>query len=326
MKDFEDIKRRALEQVQPEASTTTMVAAAELDQQIATAKKYPRDIRKFLVESSGLATLTEDVAGSCVYALKRGSKVIQGPSARFAEIVASTWGNCRAGARIIHEGSRTLVAQGVFHDLESNSLTTIEVQRRITTSTGARYGDDMIGVTANAACSIALRNAVLKGVPKAFWSEAYDKANTVIRGDAETLSVSREKAMQYLHKIGITHEQILAKLGVASVEEITQDHIVTLRGFATAIRDGDSTVEQMFPPVQKAQPQPEPKPQPEPAEAKGEEEIEVTVDTLFDAIAKAKDAGDLELVRKLTSKYLTEPEEKNAVRVQADKREEELGL
>lgn len=56
-----------------------------------------------------------------------------------------------------------MTAQGVFHDLERNVAITYEVRRRIVDKNGRRYKPDMIGVTANAACSIALRNAILRG-------------------------------------------------------------------------------------------------------------------------------------------------------------------
>ncbi|MFN8826683.1 MAG: hypothetical protein ACK501_17070, partial [Planctomycetota bacterium] len=46
--------------------------------------------------------------------------------------------------------------------------------RRITGKNGRRYSSDMIGVTGNAACSIALRNAVFRGIPRAFWIDIYD--------------------------------------------------------------------------------------------------------------------------------------------------------
>ncbi len=96
-----------------------------------------------------------------------------------AEIVTSAWGNCRAGARVVDEGAEFITAQGVFHDLERNVQVTMEVRRRITGKNGRRYSSDMIGVTGNAACSIALRNAVFRGIPRAFWIDIYDAARKV---------------------------------------------------------------------------------------------------------------------------------------------------
>lgn len=229
-----------------ESGTVALLNSSEINQQIATAHKFPRSIKKFMTDARELVTLTEAVASECIYALPRGGETIEGPSARFAEIMAHAWGNSRAGARVVDEHGEFVTAQGVFHDLEKNVAITYEVKRRIVDRNGRRYKPDMIGVTANAACSIALRNAILKGVPKAFWSTLYDEARRVVMGDAITLSNRRADALSYLQKLGASEAMVLAKLGVSGVEDITLDHIVTLRGFATAIKDGDTTVEQAF--------------------------------------------------------------------------------
>jgi len=239
-----------------EEGTVAMISRAEIDQQVATAKKYPRSLKRFVDEATAMVTLNESIAAQCVYALLRwdGKKqenvVIEGPSARFAEIVASAWGNCRAGARVVNEGAEFVTAQGVMHDLERNVSITYEVQRRITGSNGARYKADMIGVTANAACSIALRNSILKGIPKAFWEPMYAKARAVIAGDATTLSSKRSEAFKQFALYGISTEQILEKLNREGIQDITINDLVLLAGMLTAIKDGDTTPEQMFSPAE----------------------------------------------------------------------------
>lgn len=236
-------------EVQPMSVESGMVAVlnkSEIDQQIATAHRYPRSIKRFRDESLQMVTLNERIAESCIYALPRGGKTIEGPSARFAEVVASAWGNCRAGARTISDQGDFVTAQGVFHDLERNVAITYEVQRRITDSKGKRYNADMIGVTANAACSVALRNAILKGVPKAFWDDMYQAARQVVMGDVKTLANRRADAIKAFQGFGVSLEQICAKLEVAGIEDISLEHLVILRGLLTAIKEGDTTPEQAF--------------------------------------------------------------------------------
>ena len=229
-----------------DAGVMQAISKSELDQRITTARAYPRSIKKFRNECLQMATLTDQVAEECIYALPRGGKTIEGPSARLAEIVASAWGNCDAGARIIEEGRDFVTAQGVFRDLERNVSITFEVRRRITNKRGQRFEADMIGVTGNAAASIALRNAVFKGIPKAFWSDIYDAARQCAIGNAETLANRRAKAIGYLQKMGATEAQILGVLGKKGVEDIGLEDLATLKGLATAIKDGDTTVEQAF--------------------------------------------------------------------------------
>jgi hypothetical protein len=229
-----------------EGGTVALLNKSEIDMQVATAHKYPRSIKRFRDEALQMVTLNESVAESCIYALPRGNKTIEGPSARFAEVVASSWGNCRAGARVVSDEGDFITAQGVFHDLERNVAITFEVQRRITDSKGKRYNADMIGVTGNAASSIALRNAILKGVPKAFWDDMYQAARKTVMGDIKTLANRREDALKAFVGYGIKQQQILDKLEVGGVEDITLEHLVVLRGLLTAIKDGDTTPEMAF--------------------------------------------------------------------------------
>lgn len=237
---------------------------SEIDIQISTAKKYPRSIMKFKNEALAMATLDEETASSCFYALKRkssdgDSKAIEGPSIRLAEIIGSAWGNLRYGARIVETGDRWVTAQGVCHDLEKNIAANVEVRRRITDRSGRRYSDDMIGVTCNAACSIALRNAIFKVVPMAYAKDIYEKAKKVAVGDTQTLSTRRQQMVSHFKKSGVSLEMILALLEKPSVEDIGLDDLATLKGIATAIKDGDTTIDEVF----GKQSQSEPKQRPE---------------------------------------------------------------
>lgn len=230
----------------------TAITKAEIDQAIIAAHAHPRSVKVFLDECMALATLNEGIASGCIYALPRKdggqTKMIEGPSARLGEIVAHCWGNCRIGARVTEEGREFITAQGIFQDLEKNVHITYEVRRRITTSSGKRYGADMIGVTGNAACSIALRNAVFKGVPKAFWNPVYEAARKVVAGDSKTLANRRADALAFLQTLGATKEKVFALLDVKGVEDITLEHLAQLRGLAAAIKEGEISVEDAFTP------------------------------------------------------------------------------
>lgn len=231
-----------------DAAQALAISSSELNQQIATAKRYPRSIKQFIDTATELATLDEETAEECIYALPRDGRTIEGPSARFAEILAYAWGNCRAGARTIGEDAAFVKSQGTFLDLEKNVGIQFEVSRRITDKRGNRYKPDMIGTTANAAGSIALRNAVLKGIPKAFWKKAYQRARGVVAGDFKTLANRRAEAFKQFAVFGVTPEMIFALLEIKGVEDVTLDHMVTLKGILTAIKEGDTTPEQVFSP------------------------------------------------------------------------------
>ena len=242
-----------------EDTTVALLNKSEIEQQIATARKFPRSVKRFLDNALEMVTLSESIAQECIYSLPRDGKVIEGPSARFAEIIVSAWGNSRAGARVVSENGEFVTAQGVFHDLEHNTAITFEVQRRIVNKNGKRYSHDMIGVTANAACSIALRNAILKGVPKAFWADLYAAARRTVMGDFKTLPSRRAAAFEQFQAYGIDKAKIYTVLGIKGQEDIGLEHLVTLGGMLTALKDGDTTPEEL---LAKAQPTPEPPPPP----------------------------------------------------------------
>src|SRR5687768_1964965 len=123
----------------------TDLAKAEIDQQIATARAYPRSITKATQNILALATLDEGAAKECMYALPRAGKAILGPSIRLAEIVGGQWGNNRVAARVVavNRQEKYVEAEGVFHDLETNAAVKSVVRRRIVDSKGRVYTDDM---------------------------------------------------------------------------------------------------------------------------------------------------------------------------------------
>jgi hypothetical protein len=218
----------------------------DVDQMVATAHKYPRNIKTFRDEVRSLACLNQEVAEECTYALPREGKTILGPSARFAEICVSSWGNCSVAARVIEDRGTTIVSEGVFMDHQKNTRVVKHVERRVTNKSGRRYSDDMIVVTGNAGNSIALRNAVFAGIPKAFWHDLWAASRQVAIGDASTLANRRAAAILKLGKMGATEDMVLTKLGRQSVDEMTLDDLTILLGAFQAIKEGDSTVEELF--------------------------------------------------------------------------------
>lgn len=229
-------------------SLAVSLTKAEIDQQVATAKTYPRSIARVTQNILSLVTIDEEAAKECNYALPRGGKPITGPSIRLAEIVAGQWGNNRNGARVLHvdRAEKYVEAEGVFLDLETNTATTARVRRRIVDSKGRLYNDDMIIVTGNAACSIAKRNAILGGVPKAVWRKAHEAALATIKGDIKTLSERRDAAMKAFAAFGVKPEQIFAALQIGGVDDITLETMPTLIGMHAALKSGEETVESMF--------------------------------------------------------------------------------
>lgn len=228
------------------AESLAALNRSEIDVQIATAKAYPRNLSKVLNDIETLATLDEDTASSCFYILRRQGKAIEGPSVRLAEIIASSWGNIRVQARIIANDGKMITAQGVCHDLESNYAVSSEVKRRITDKFGKTYSEDMQVVTGNAACAIAMRNALFKVVPSALIKKVIKKAKEVSIGNSMSLETSRTNLIAYYAKLGVSEQQIFDYLSISKIDELDSDMVVELRGLANAFKEGTTTVQETF--------------------------------------------------------------------------------
>lgn len=227
-------------------SIAANLTRAEIDQQIATARRYPRSVTAVMRQIETLATLDEETAAECIYQLPRDGKKIIGPSVRFAEIVAQSWGNCRVAARITNEGKTHLEATGVYHDLETNMAIARSVPVRITKANGQRYGDDMVGTASAAGTSKALRNAILAGVPKGVWRGAFAKVQEVARGTAATLTTRRREALTAFKALGVDASAVFEVLGVKGEADISLDLMLDLRGVYTALNTGETTIGAML--------------------------------------------------------------------------------
>jgi len=223
------------------ATALQEVTRSEIEQQVDTARKYPRMVSRCRDNALGLATMDQEIAAQCFYSIPRGGKKIEGPSVRLAEILGSSWTNLRYGSRVVEVGASVVTAQGVCHDLETNVAITVEVRRNILDKRGNRYGQDMITVTAQAAMSIALRNAIFKVIPRAMWEGIYREARSASLGKGTT-EQKRASVLDWFGRRKVTAEQVCELAGVRAVDDLDLDRLITLRGVTTAVRDGDTTL------------------------------------------------------------------------------------
>lgn len=223
-----------------------VINRSEIDMQISTAKQYPRDVFQALNRIKTIATLDNETAADCFYALSRQGTRIEGVSVRLAEIIAGSWGNLRVQTRIVGNDGKTITAQGVCHDLETNVAVCVEVKRRITDKYGKTYSEDMQVTTGNAASAIAFRNAVLKVVPKAVTNRIINEIKEVAIGKATDLESKRKNMVDWFGKIGVSTADLLAYCGVKRIEDIDSAMVFELRGLANAIKEGTTTVQETF--------------------------------------------------------------------------------
>lgn len=240
-----------------EASLAVALQRAEVDQQIMTAKAFPRSLDKVIANMKSYATVNQAMASQCIYAVPRGGKMIRGPSIRFAELVRNAWGNCRDAARplFIDRLERAVEVEGIFHDLETNITTVSRERRTIELKRGKKTVEpDMIQLATKAGMSIARRNAILGGIPRPIWTEAYELVEDVIKGDIKTLGERRELATAHFFKLGVTPEKLFKALNVGGMADVGLDDLVTMSGWRTALNTGDVILEDLFPDEAPAEP------------------------------------------------------------------------
>lgn len=236
-----------------QADMLQAINRAEADIQISTAKQYPREIKNALNQILTYATMDVETAEDCFYALRRGrgdgdNAVIEGISVRLAEIIANAWGNLRVQTRIIGNDGRTITAQGICHDLETNVAVSVEVKRRITDKRGRTFSEDMQVVTGNAAAAIAFRNAVLKVVPKAVTKKVVNSIKEVAMGRAIDLETRRQNMLAYYNRLGVSEGEIFEYCNVGSVSEIDMGMVFELSGLKNALKEGTTTIAEVFRP------------------------------------------------------------------------------
>ena len=232
------------------------VERANVDSQVATAKRYPRDIRRSIDNSVVMATMNQETAQSCSYALPRGGKPITGPSVHLAKIIVSNCGNMRTEAKVVQITDKQVISRGTCWDLETNVASAFEVRRSIIGKNGQRFSDDMITVTGNAANSIAYRNAVFAVIPKAITDRVYYAAQKFITGDLsdsdKLLKVRTGILNNFKNNYGITEEEVVKMCGKQTVNQIGADEISMLMGTIQALKDGDTTVDELMKPIRES--------------------------------------------------------------------------
>lgn len=224
---------------------------ADFDIQIATAQKFPRDLRKALNNCIVAVTMDMDMAKCCKYSIKRGGKVITGPSVHLAKIIASQYKNLRVACRITRNDGKNIYSESVCFDLENNVAFKIEVPRKITDKDGKTFSEDMQTVTANAANSISMRNAIFAVVPRFFTDRVIAEIDNVLDGKlSDNAYFLKERARIFTtlkSKYGVSEERALLACSKQTIEAVDKEALKLLGELLNSLNDGDTTPDESFP-------------------------------------------------------------------------------
>lgn len=223
---------------------------AAIDIQITTAKRYPRNLMRVKDNSISIVSMNMEVAQSCRYAKPIGTGKVSGPSVHLARILCQQYGNIRVQQRIKQVTDKTIVAEAVAFDLETNYAVAVEARKSIIGRDGRRFTESVIETNAMAILAIAERNAILKIIPKAItdtvYKAAFDFANGDLSDEQKILAARKKMLDFFAEKYDATEDQVLKTIGLRSVGQIKSEHIADLRAFAQSLKDGDITADELF--------------------------------------------------------------------------------
>lgn len=235
--------------VKPEATAGTAIqlAGVLLDKRIATARQWPRSVARFKKEIGDLLREDIETARSAEYAKPVGNGVVKGPSVRLAELALLCWGNAEIGEEEAIVGDKSVSVKASAWDLERNIRQERVVSTSIIKRDGTRYPGHMIEQTCGATASKARRNAICSIIPKTYINDALEVARAVAAKTIEPLDTLREKWLGYCERsYKVTREQVYAFLDVNGIDDIVMEHIDTLKAITTGIKDGETTVAEVF--------------------------------------------------------------------------------
>ena len=246
-----------LEAIAVETSALAVMERAEIDMQIATAKRWPRSLSVFTKKAIAMVSIDEETNEKCLYCRPVGKsengeiEYARGESIRLAEIVAGCYGNIRVAGMITEMAPRYVKAIGIAHDLENNYAAKAEAVEATVTRQGFPFSERMRVVVAKAAQSKAIRDAIFRIVPKSLCKSIIAVAQDIALGKGEPLETRRTRVIEWINKLGIEPIRVYTAIGVKGPKELDNDKLAVLTGLKTAIKDGDTTIDDAFPPITK---------------------------------------------------------------------------
>lgn len=219
--------------------------------QIAVAK--PRDEEKIERALKNTILSFPEFAEEALYEFERGGKTIRGLSVVASREVARLWGNNTTRTSFIDQGDGSLIACGIFVDLETGrrSEKQVPVPRIVKRKKVAhRLSEDEYNMQARIEASKMERNATLDCLPVPLKNRIYDACvksvdDAAAKGN-EPVEKRWAKSQEHLKRYGISETQVLHYLKIESTDFLTHSAINRLGRALKAIGDGETSVAALF--------------------------------------------------------------------------------
>lgn len=210
-------------------------------------RKLPEVERRFLEEAM--------LAGeSFYYGWSAGGQLIEGPSQELAHALARCWMNCAIELGEVQETREAWYFTTTFVDLETG----VSIPRQFRQSKrsivhGKLDEERKDDIRFQIGQSKAVRNVILHALPKWLIEKGVATAKEGVskrlddaiakQGIHHVISIM----VAELAKLGVKPEAICQKFGVAKVDGLTKENLITMRGDLKALQAGQDRPEALYP-------------------------------------------------------------------------------
>lgn len=224
-------------------------AVAEAQGKLIIAKRFPRDEMSAYAKAIQ-ACKRPQMASTAFYSFPRGGGVVSGVSIRFAEELASHWGNLDYGIKELSRDNNKSEMQAYCWDMESNTISVQnftsphqrETKKGIEKLTSDR---DIYEANANMGAR-RLRARILAILPNWYVEDCIAECKKTLEGNNETPLIDRvRKMVVQFEKYSVSKEMIEKRQG-HTIETTTTEELIELIGIFNSLKDKQSTVADWF--------------------------------------------------------------------------------
>ena len=181
-----------------------------------------------------------------------GQKFVQGPSIDLAMSLARNYGNCVVDVDVT-ETSTHYLFKGTFIDLETGFTVPRLFRQRKNQNMGSKMdADRQEDIVFQIGHSKAQRNAIIKAMPGWLVDKLIETSRNAELNNVKSqpIEVSRASVIDFFEGYGANQEMLEKKVGVQA-DKWLADQILEIRDMAKSLKDGQTTINDLFPKEEK---------------------------------------------------------------------------
>jgi hypothetical protein len=184
---------------------------------------------------------------------------VEGPSIDCAMACATLYGNVKVGATVVRETQSTWTFAATFMDLEKGVTVVREFQQRKAQDTGMKDAARQADIVFQIGQSKAIRNVIVAALPlvvNAAFSAAKDSMLREVEANPDKAERLRNFIVGKLEELGVDLARV-QRVVTRRANDWTPADLCRLYADLIAIRDGQTTAADLWPPLDQAAPRQE---------------------------------------------------------------------